>query len=57
VIDASNVQVVKNAPIEGLSKIEGNITLFNSEGNELQNIDSFYSEGFLILKSIYLFTR
>lgn len=46
VINATNVVAIRNAPIEGLSKIEGNIKLFDSEGNELQNISSFYSEGF-----------
>ena len=46
IINATNVGEVRNAQIEGLSKIEGNIKLFDSKGNQLQNISSFYSEGF-----------
>jgi len=46
VINATNVVAIRNAPIEGLSKIEGSINLYDSEGNDLQNISSFYSEGF-----------
>ena len=46
VLNATNVKEVSNAPIEGLSKIEGSINLYDSEGNDLQNISSFYSEGF-----------
>jgi hypothetical protein len=46
VINATNVNEIRNAPIEGLSNIEGNITLFDAEGNTLQNIPTFYAEGF-----------
>jgi hypothetical protein len=45
VIDATNVNEIKNAGIEGWVSIQGNITLFDADGNTLQNISTFYAEG------------
>jgi len=45
VINATNVNEIKNAEIEGWVSIQGNITLFDADGNTLQNISTFYAEG------------
>lgn len=44
-INATNVNEVKNAEMEGWVSVQGNITLFDADGNTLQNISTFYAEG------------
>lgn len=44
-INATNVNEVKNAEMEGWVSVQGNIALFDADGNTLQNISTFYAEG------------